>query len=234
MGIPEENPAVACQPNVPIQKTTPALGQKAAPPSSNSNGNTINIQWQPPGVERTAESTTSHIAIAPQPLQLAVDTPTDWPVVGASVFVGIMGGVVSYVAAKIARRALKEQTRGVTANIRKEWQAELRRQIARYMSLTAHIHFSLELDKDYTSKEASFQAMCDVLEAQTTIEMMLDPNKPTSPRIIEHMEEISRLIAAREVDKLDDAAGRFMKTATEVLEQAWKDIRRDLGHDDRW
>ncbi|MYM98374.1 hypothetical protein [Duganella vulcania] len=161
------------------------------------------------------------LTISPKPLQIVVDTPTDWP---ATVITPL---VIAVVAAWFTWANQRFQVRSTTANFRHAWQAELRTTVTSYISAALEINMKCARDPDFLNKQEAEPLLTKITTTRATIRVMLDKEKSYTRELVDLMDEIA--------DNIDDNGSifdekitEFTNKAQEVLELAWIDIRRDL------
>ncbi|HEY8606649.1 MAG TPA: hypothetical protein VIM12_05995 [Noviherbaspirillum sp.] len=175
--------------------------------------------------------TKSTIEIEPKTLKLKVDTPTDWPIFWATVFVGVVGAVATFAIGRLAFVSQKNQIRSSTAQFRKEWQTELRHSLSKFVSLVSRMGHEIKANSNYMQSSASDDRLTELVEIQARIEMMLDPQKRYSEELIKNMETIVDLLQEDpiDLDAIERRALELINQSRAVLEKTWQDIREDLG-----
>lgn len=186
-----------------------------------TNENTVTVYIPPPQSQQQCPETTKAIMLSPQPLKLFIDTPTDWPSVSTGALVALAVGAMAYFGQR-------NQVRAATANFRHGWQQELRALTAKFISVTARIHYELESNPDYLNSSESNSEYSQLIETHAKIELMLDHSKPYATEISNLTAQMIQAVKNNEIDKLSQLSHNLLKIVNGVLEQAWKDIRNDL------
>ncbi|VVN00449.1 hypothetical protein [Pseudomonas fluorescens] len=154
---------------------------------------------------------------------IKVETDTDWPAVGATFIVGIT-------IAWLATTTQRSQIRSNVANFRHDWQNSLRSKIAEFLGKLSLLHSKLETDPEFLSKSESDELYSEIVILQTSIELMLDRKKELSNELTRRMEELVRALKyPKGNEDLNELVNQIAGKASQVLEQAWQDIRADLG-----
>lgn len=159
-----------------------------------------------------------------QTLKIEVNSATDWPVVAATVFVGIMVALFSY-------RAQLIQIRGSIAAYRHEWQLQFRMASVEFLTATSEISYKQKNDPDFKTRAESDVVFSKLVTAQRKIILMLDPKK-----MVKHPVStiVTTMVSIRNVLEVDDHAqvsplmDSFSGLAKEILENAWIDMKNDL------
>ena len=203
--------------------------QRPANESNNTNNITISLpQQQFP--EASCQSEVKAITLQPQPIQLYVDTPTDWPQI-------IIGGVVALSVGFMAYSGQRNQVRASQAAIRNEWQKDFKKLIEKFISASVRISIKTSKDKNYQNNplEDYNVLFSMVIESQVGIEIILDRTKPYSGQIISLAEEIVDAIRGGDDPRLERLVNKFIDVANGVVEKCWQDIREDLeGGKNKW
>jgi hypothetical protein len=189
------------------------------PRATNVNSITVNLPPAPPAL--ACVEGVKAITLSPQPLKIAIETTTDWPVVLATFFVGISVATMTYMGQRT-------QVRAATANFRNGWQQELRQLIAKFIAVIARIHYELSANPDYLNSSESNPEYSQLIETHATIELMLDRSKPYAKEISKLTERLIDSVKTRKIDQLDPLSEDLLGVVNGVLEQTWKDIRNDL------
>lgn len=171
---------------------------------------------------------TKALTLSPQPLQLSVETSTDWPAVAATSFVGITGALVALAVGAMAYIGQRNQVRAATANFRHGWQQELRQLVAKFISVVARLHYELEANPNYLNSSESNAEYSQLIETHATIELMLDRSKPYAKQISKLTDRLIAAVKKQEIDQLAQLSEDLLEVVNGVLEQAWQDIRNDL------
>ncbi|WP_139833400.1 hypothetical protein [Pseudomonas sp. B8(2017)] len=214
-------------PQKPVFKAAPA---PSCPPESADHSQSvsddrsisINIGQLLPPNPKAEGALQSTLGISDKKVYtVKVENDTDWPAVIASLVVGLA-------IAWLAKQSQQSQIKSSAANFRNEWQSGLRSKIAEFSSKVALIHYKLDNDKDYLNKDASDEIFSELIYIQSIIELMLDSRKESSKQLTRTIEEVVRELKSGRTE-LGALLNKLNSQASDVLEQAWQDIRRDLG-----
>ena len=168
------------------------------------------------------------IMLHPQPIQLAVETSTDWPAITATIFSGFAGALVAFAVGWMAYIGQRNQVRAAKANFRHDWQQEIKQLIGKFISTSARINYELEGNPDYLSNSESNQIFSELMETHARIELMLDRKKPYYNDISRITGDIVNAVRAKRINDLSTLANELINVANEVIEKTWQDIRDDL------
>lgn len=216
------------------QKTAPTL--KSQTLTAGTLGNTGQAQSKPraatklpPHLEAPAskEATQAQFIVAPQPLKIDIDTPTDWPAVLAPF---VLGAAAFY----FTKSNQTQQIRSSTANYRNEWLKEVRAAAIEFSSKAIEFQLRLLHNADFarTQKDDARTLLTAMLKAQSTLVLMLDAKQAYKQTITDLMDVVVMHIeeTGDGMDKAGRAIQDFDKKTHLVLEKAWQDIKKDLGH----
>lgn len=208
------------------QKANTSVIASPTPKATNVNTLTVNLPHYPE-LQNGAEGTKA-FTLSPQPIQLSVESSTDWPTVMATSFVGITGAFVALAVGAMAYLGQRNQVRAATANFRHGWQIELRELIAKFIAVTSRIHYELEANPDYLNSSESNIEYSTLIETRSKIELMLDRSKSYSKDIFKRLEGLISAVKKQEIDRIFELSEELLEIGNGVLEQAWRDIRDDL------
>lgn len=161
------------------------------------------------------------LSISGQPIQLKVDTSTDWPTVGATITVGIGSILVALAVAYLTRKSQQDQTRAAKANFRNQWQITLRNALGEFISHIAIIKFS-ETSQDKTP------SLHELVRLHATIVLMLDKAKPHTQDLIKALEKAVTHATKKDVEDLSEVLDELRTLGNDILEKAWQDIQNDI------
>ncbi|MDR3096993.1 MAG: hypothetical protein LBV73_07955 [Paraburkholderia sp.] len=169
------------------------------------------------------------ITLDPQPIKLLVDTPTDWPMVLSTAGVGAGSALIALVVGVLAYRAQKRQVQSATANIRKEWQGQLRDAISKFVGTVTYIGEELDTNPKFRAAVESRRAYREMVEAQALVHLLLDPRKDSSKKIVKLTRDLVDETWDRDRNELSNLLRELIAESIAVLEQAWEDIKNDLN-----
>ncbi|MGH2421163.1 hypothetical protein ACRCF9_11700 [Pseudomonas canadensis] len=202
-------PAQACPPAVPANDTT-NKDQKIS----------IEINNSIPSPEKNT-ATQSFTLSDNQKFVIKLESDTDWPSVIATFVVGVA-------IAWFAYNTQKSQIRSSVANFRHDWQNNLRSKIAEFMSKIYLLQAAAHENTKHSSSSEYTKLYSEILLIQATVELMLDLKKDYTKDLTRLMEDTIK-IAKSDPSELNRIVHELNLKANEVLEQAWQDIRKDLG-----
>lgn len=197
---------------------------------SAQNQNNINISLDLPSIAKNNHSESSNqILVNPQPFKITAETSTDWPTVIATILIGVGSILTTIFVAWTAKISQRSQVRAAVANFRHGWQEKLRSTIARFIAITARIHYELQNNPDYLNSSESNREYSDLIENQISIKLMLDPVKDYSKEINITIEKIIKSLKSRDSIELNILVEKLTDTSSNLFEKAWQDIKNDLG-----
>lgn len=215
--------------STPQAKSQPSKVSSASRPI---NENHINVSFplQQFQQDKQGEIKTIEIQHQAQPILLSIDTPTDWPVVGATVFVGIVGSIISYRIGAMASAGQKNQVLASQAAFRHEWQKDFKQLVGKFVSTSLRIKFELDSSKEYKTenKKEYNQLVCDLIECRALFEVMLDRSKSSSNDINNTAENIVQATVRGDMKVLERFLNEFIVLANNIVEKAWIDMRSDI------
>jgi len=171
------------------------------------------------------------LQVQPQPFRVDVETSTDWPVVLATLAVGVGSILTSLVVGWLSVVNQRTQVRSSIANFRHAWIQELREQFSRFISLSAKISYEITHDAKYLISEKSNQPFGDLMESQAHILLMLDQKKSYCGELNTIMNDMVDALRVYDQKKLSTRTQDLANRANEVLEIGWQDIKSDLRND---
>ncbi len=190
--------------------------------------NTVNIGTYPIK-DNHIHQTESQILISPQPLNIKVDTPTDWPTVIATLIIGVGSVLTTLLVGWLSHVNQRSQIRSSIASFRQSWVSELRETSAKFLASAAQLHLDIDTDNEYLSKSESNGQYSELIMLQSKIGLMLDKKHDNSSRLESLSEEIIKNIKANDTEKLNASANEFHSLMRDNLENAWQQIKRDLA-----
>ena len=185
-----------------VQPTPRPQSSNSRPANENQNNITISLPQQQ--FPQTCQGDVKAITLQPQPIKLSVDTPTDWPSVGASIFVGLSGAMVALAVGLMAYFGQRSQARASRANFRHAWQQEFKQYTGRFISTSLIIKLDLDSKVDYLSIDEHKQLFRDLVESKIRIEIMLDHSKPYFGEIARLAENIVNAVVSGSASKMND------------------------------
>jgi hypothetical protein len=165
-----------------------------------------------------------------QPAVIKIESETDWPLLGATIFVGVGSILITLVIGWLAVATQKSQIKSSTAHFRHDWQKELREKISEFIGKISFLHFqkrfSIEGSENPPSRENN---LSEIVKLQVVIELMLDKKKESTTEFIQLMSDSITSLQENNPDNLSKTVTALTDKGNLILEQAWKDIRRDVG-----
>lgn len=131
-------------------------------------------------------------------------------------------------AITLTPQPLKLDIYTATADFRHDWQKELRTLVAKFISVSARIHYELESNPDYLNSSESNGEYSQLIETNAKIKLMLDRSKPYALEISNLTSQLIMAVKKHEIHDISQLSDELLKVANGVLEQAWLDIRKDL------
>lgn len=183
--------------------------------------------------------TTAEIRVPSQPIQIKVDSPTDYvAAVLTPIVVAISAVLIAWLNQKNAIRSTealqKLQLRSTTANFRQTWSTDFRTFCAEYIGSVTQLYLKKMDDSDFLQSPAANELHTSKTTARASIRMMLDKNKPYTTEILVIMDDVEdALFDAHPTEPKSPLPylTKFVDRAQQVRELAWNDIKRDLHHE---
>lgn len=167
------------------------------------------------------------IVVASQPLKIDIDTPTDWPAV-------LLPFVLGAAAFYFTTTNQKQQIRSSTASYRNEWLKDVREAAIEFSSVASEFQLRVMADPNFelAHPDEARAMLTRMIKAQSTLVLMLDVNQDYKKPIVKLMDFVVLNIGQSGAPMIEagKAILEFGKQTHLVLEKAWQDIRRDLGH----
>lgn len=243
--------------------TTPVATPPNASTSRTDTGTALaTAPYQAPGFLDIGPAvrpiTRTEISVPSQPIQVKVDTPTDW--VAAFVTPITVGLAAAYIAwlnqrnsirsaetlqrnsvrsaealqnnsVRSAEALQKLQHRSTIANFRQAWLTDFRTFAAAYLSAATSLNFKNFSNPGFVLTPAADDQLVQMGTARASMRMMLDATKDYTQQLIAIMNEVDDCLYDTDPTKnalTTNHLTRFVDKAQEVRERAWQDIKRDL------
>ncbi len=205
-----------------------ATASTTAPMTNNSQGQIVNSK----------PIFSAEIRVPSQPIQIKVDSPTDYiAAVVTPIVVAIAAVLIAWLNQKNAIRSTealqKLQLRSSTANFRQTWSTDFRTFCAEYIGSVHQLYLKKVDDVDFLQSSAANELHTSKTTARASIRMMLDKSKPYTSEILAIMDDVEdALFDAHPTEPRSPLPylTRFVDKAQEVREVAWNDIKKDLHH----
>lgn len=202
----------------------PSVDPEATPPKL-SHGANIAIQNEFKPVREGIGH--SEIAVMAYPVKVELDTPTDWP----AILLPIALGVAAFYFTRLNQQ---QQIRSSIASNREAWLKDLRAAAVEFAASAAEVHLGFLAIPNYKKSPDHLAVSARLFRAGATIQLMLDKKHPENEEVIEAINEVIQYTDVTGGNYFSDALEKFNEKAQFVLEDAWKDIQRDLGHRPSW
>lgn len=171
--------------------------------------------------------TKAEISLASKPFAIAVDTPTDWP----AIFVPFVLGAA---AVYFTLSGQRQQIRSSTANFRQEWIAHLRNACVDFSAAAGEIKMRFGVDSNFVQTQEFWTLVNRLVTAQSTILLMIDTSAGPRERLGNAMKQVIDRMQEAEGDGFRTGLHDFRSNSRVVLDEAWRDMKRDLGHAKPW
>lgn len=165
---------------------------------------------------------------AQQPIRIALETPTDWPTVIATLAVGVGSILTSLIVAYLTHQNQKSQVRSSIAVLRSAWIKELRHSSSEFIGLALRIGYALQKVTSYLETFEGAQDLSRLFQVQSEINLMLDPDKPESQSTASKMDCIVDSLRKKNFTTTDSLLKDFRNDISEKLENAWIKLKEDL------
>ncbi|WP_141689867.1 MULTISPECIES: hypothetical protein [Aeromonas] len=156
-----------------------------------------------------------------QPLKISVETSTDWPIVIATLIVGIGSILTTCFVARISYINQRVQISSNIATFRQKWQEELRNTTAEYFSHASQIYHN----KTENGLSISPADNGELTRLHAKLELLFDKEKYKD---IESLIERVTNLAISGSDGFYAELNSLHYAINIVLEKAWGDIKNDL------
>lgn len=165
------------------------------------------------------------------PLYVHLDNGTDIGVV----LIGVAGIITSAIVGYFSYRSQKNQIRANACNLRHHWINELRGIASEFLQLNSTITHRSLTDQDYDDSDEYYADYRRSLELHVKINLMVSSASVLGKRITTDAESLVELVKMVRFG-LDDAANvafnslaTLEKSVKQQLDEAWDDIKGDLG-----
>lgn len=186
-------------------------------PSANAPPSTLPQEVISP----TKTITQAQVTVSPQPIELKIDTPTDWPAVALPFVLGAIGIFFTLMSQA-------QQIRASTAQFRNEWLKEVRSAAVEFGAASMEVQVACGKNPNFMTTAQAFELMNRAFIARTKLVLMLDEKQQYTKDISKAIGDV--LKEAHVYSPRFDAAMLSFETHARIaLETAWQDIRRDLG-----
>jgi hypothetical protein len=170
---------------------------------------------------------------AQEPIRLAIETPTDWPTVIATLAVGIGSILTSLIVGYLSYQNQRSQVRSSIASLRSTWINELRKLSAEFIGLAARIGYGLQKSTSHLESSEGSQDLSSLFQAASEIHLMLDPDKPETKHTASNMDSVVECLRQRDFGEADSLLEKFESDISRLLEKAWSDVKEDLRNPGR-
>lgn len=171
-------------------------------------------------------STPTQYTLSPQPFKIALDSPTDYV---AALVLPLALAIAAGVFTVMSNR---QQIKASTANFRHTWQLDLRNAMVSYIGAAQHLLIRTRSTPSFPQSEQAEAVRTQLFTAQNTVILMLDPDKQYANDLKAKMLEVNNAIFGDPPDTYASvgAMNQVIFLSQQALENAWRDIRRDLHH----
>jgi hypothetical protein len=162
---------------------------------------------------------------------LTLSITPDWPSIMVTGMIGIGSIFTSIAVAWITYSNQRTQNRVKQAELRQEWLSEARATISSIVSLCHVIKVRSKTDKEFLKSSESYTLHQELFVYRSKITLMLDAKKPSTVSLLAILEDLIKSVTTRSVER-DDMKSymyAFEALAGQILEEAWTQIRKDLG-----
>lgn len=192
--------------------------------------------------------TRTEISVPSQPIQLTVNTDTDW--VAAFVTPVTVGLAAAYIAWLNQRNSIRSaeslqqnsitsaealhklQYRSARATFRQTWLVDFRTFAATYVSIAGRLNLKNVESPGHVHTASADDLLIQMATARASMRMMLDSTKTYTVELVKIMDEVTDSLFSNDPAARDltaDHLKRFIDKAQEVQERAWQDIKRELS-----
>lgn len=207
----------------------PATPPKTTKPNAAQNENIITINVPYSQQPNECQTSTSSIALSPQPFRLDINKSTDWP----TIIIGLSGILSSIIIARYTSKIQSNQIKSNIANLRHRWIEEFRETASTFMEKATYIYNMQSENEKYLLDPVSTEIYSSMLSSQIKLTIMLDPQHERNRRAVELSERIINAVKIQSTQARDLAMSEYGREfeglVRDILESAWQDIKRDLS-----
>ena len=156
----------------------------------------------------------------------------DWPSIIVTGMIGLGSILTSIAVAYITYSNQKTQNRAKQAELRQEWLKEARDTVSSIISLCHVIKVRCKTDKAFIRGQDYFDLHQELLSYRSKITLMLDSEKESTKNLLSILADLIDSVTKINVERDEMKAYMFAfeELANDILEKAWRDIKRDLGN----
>jgi hypothetical protein len=159
--------------------------------------------------------------------QIVVKPPTDWPAIFAPF---VLGAAAMY----FTQAGQRQQIRSSTANFRHEWLKELREACVSFATAAGTMKLKNEVTQGFVTTPEFWQIVDRMISTQSKILVMLDEGDQARKQLREAMGKVIEHMGASEGSGFQNGLVEFRNACRMVLDDAWQDMKQDLGHSQPW
>ncbi|WP_438301353.1 hypothetical protein [Pseudomonas sp. NMS19W] len=164
-----------------------------------------------------------------QPLYVFTQSDTDWATVSPS----IAGVVVAIIVAWLTVRVQKNQIKANLSGFRNQWMSELRTCGSEYLMAMLDMAVKTEMDPKFYNSGEHFQAYRQVNSLGLKFELLLTRDDEDATKIRNLDEVTAQMLFAMKLgddsQSVIDNINKLKSLLRVELEDAWTDIKRDVG-----
>lgn len=202
-----------------VQPAPRPQSSNARPANENNNNITISLPQQQ--LPQACSDSVKAITLQPQPIKLEVDSKTDWPSVATTGSVALAFGLIAYMGSR-------NQVRSSRAEFRRIWQHEFKELMGKFITRSLRIQHELKANKDYLSEPDSAKFLDDLVESKVRLDLMLDDLDKKFNEVKRLMDRLLYVIENHHFDDIGDIISDLRAEANIIVENAWKDIGKDI------
>ena len=167
------------------------------------------------------------------PLNVHLDTDTDWAIVLPSVASIVVASVVAWLTVKIQRTQINANL----SNFRQQWMVELRDCASQYLRALFSMSMRISTQKDFRSEPRYFELHEEIAALTCKFEMLLSRNDAQTEKIFELdaglLDDINNLEFDSDPQVCIDKINEMKQLLRNELESAWQDVKSDYGSSEK-
>ncbi|WP_188052773.1 hypothetical protein [Vibrio harveyi] len=162
--------------------------------------------------------------------QLAISMAPDFPMIILTGIVGLTSYLTSKALVKVTKQNQKSTSRIKQAEIRQDWQKELREAVSKLIAATMIVRAKSRDSEQYLTTQDYYARWEQILILQSQIKLLLTNGKPESESLIKLVGDLIEHTSESHLSTNDFAAfSNAVEDMTKtVIETAWEQIKSDL------
>ncbi|WP_423252377.1 hypothetical protein [Vibrio vulnificus] len=162
--------------------------------------------------------------------KLALSMAPDWPMITLTAIVGLTSYLTSKALIRVTKQNQKSTSKIKQAEIRQDWQKELRDSISKLIAATIVVRSKNRQSANFANTQDYYVCWEKILVLQSQIKLLLTNDKTESKSLVSLVDDLIEHAADSKLSVDDFAAysNAVEEMAKKVLETAWEQIKGDL------